>query len=122
MRKLFWVGLLIGAPLCASGCIVDPTYDFCFNDLDCGAGDLCERVTTTRTDGRMCTSPCDSHAQCEPNFGFDGFCLDIIDLDPVNGTCFQGCRDDFDCFSSSLCVELIDDSGTAFDVCTPARL
>ncbi len=117
MKKLSWLWALgIAGLIALPACTIDPTYTRCSTSADCEVSEECFQITTSVTNGNFCSSNCSADSQCERNLGFAGSCMDP---DGNGGICFQECVLDVDCFSSSVCVEFIDNTGFLNFVCLP---
>jgi hypothetical protein len=120
MRKLLWMAFALTAALALSaGCTLDNTYAFCVDSDDCNdTRDTCFLVDipSANTYGRFCSRQCSSHGQCEFNFGFEGACYS---LDGAASICYQTCDFDYDCYSSSICLEVLRTDGLFDYLCVP---
>lgn len=94
-------------------------YDFCASGAECAAAEECISISTSVTNGSMCSSSCSADAQCAPARGLNGACLDP---DGAGGICFQECDVSADCSSDSVCVDFIDFDGVNNFICLPDRL
>ena len=116
MKKLLWIALAaLAMGSTVAGCTIDDTYTSCFDSSDC-ATDTCYQITTGATSGSMCTYTC-SAGGCESNLGFNGECY-AIGADPTF-LCYQQCTFDSDCYSSSVCLEVIRTDGGSDFICVP---
>lgn len=120
MKKLLWVALAVGVfGLGASGCTLDDTYASCFDTADCNdLDDQCWGldIPSSGTSGNFCSRECLDDLDCESNFGFSGACYAF---DGATFLCHQRCDFDSDCYSTSLCIEVVDEDGFSDFVCVP---
>lgn len=118
MRKLLWISLAVLAMGVTTGCS-DNTYGFCVDTLDCSdTADLCFDVAIgpAGTRGNFCSRECTSDFQCDSSFGFEGACYS---LERTGALCYQTCFDNFDCYSSSVCIDVVLPGGALDSICVP---
>jgi hypothetical protein len=119
MKKHLWVAFAAVMATGIAGCTLDDTYASCFVTADCNdVDDRCFGVDipAAGTSGDFCTRECASDAACESNFGFPGACYGLGTSVPI---CFQTCDFDSDCYSSSVCIEVLTDTGFLDYICVP---
>lgn len=119
MKRLLWLAFAVTVMGSTAGCVLDNTYGRCVTSADCTDPlDDCWLVQLgpAGTSGRFCSYQCGTDLDCESNFGFGGACYSLED---TNQLCYQRCVDDFDCYSSNVCVEVIRTTGGVDFVCVP---
>ena len=119
MKKLLWVAFAAMVATGVAGCTLDDTYASCFDTADCNdINDRCWSIDipAALTSGSFCSRECAADLDCESNFGFVGVCYGLGSTSPL---CFQTCSFDSDCYSSSVCIEVLTDTGLSDFICVP---
>jgi hypothetical protein len=121
MRTLLSASLVVVAMGMVSGCQVDDTYAVCNVTADCNdADDTCFGIDISGvSSGNFCSHQCVDDFDCESAFGFAGACYLLGRRSDDVPLCFQTCREDFDCYASSICVEAVLPSGFSDFICVP---
>ncbi|MGF1468159.1 MAG: hypothetical protein ACFCGT_18725 [Sandaracinaceae bacterium] len=97
-------------------------YTACAETAQCDVPEACFEIETDFSVGRFCSLDCVDDFDCPSTTDLGAFCIRAAgDINP--DICYQRCFDDLDCFSSSICVDLIDDEhGAMLPVCVPDTL